>query len=131
VLESYLVAGGEVFEWEHVRWNFYYVRIQVPSLFLGWLPVEITIGERTLHMSAGFSVQPHTNQAEAFRYLLKHNRTTSGFCFALDSENRICLVGRIPLVELDETSLDGAFGRIVGITVAAVRSYVRIGFDRT
>jgi hypothetical protein len=130
VLESYLSTGGDAFEWERVRDDFLYVRIRVPSLFLGWLPVEVEIGERTLRLVAGFSVRPQTNEAEAYRYLLALNMKASGFSFGLDGENRICLVGRIPLERLDALALDAAFGRVVEITERAVTSYLQLGFDK-
>jgi hypothetical protein len=129
VLESYLSTGGDAFEWERVRDDFLYVRIRVPSLFLGWLPVEVEIGERTLRLVAGFSVRPQTNEAEAYRYLLALNMKAPGFSFGLDGENRICLVGRIPLERLDSHALDAAFGRVVEITESAVTSYLQLGFD--
>jgi hypothetical protein len=113
-----------------VRDDFYYVRIRVPSLYLGWLPVEIQIGERTLKIVAGFSVRPQTNEAEAYRYLLALNMKAPGFSFCMDAENRICLVGRIPLDGLDGRALDAAFGRIVEITESAVGSYLRLGFGQ-
>jgi hypothetical protein len=121
---------GEAFEWERVRDDFYYVRIRVPSLYLGWLPVEIEIGDRTLKIVAGFSVRPQTNEAEAYRYLLALNMKAPGFSFGMDAEDRICLVGRIPLDELDAQALDAAFGRIVEITESAVGSYLQLGFGR-
>ena len=101
VLESYLSGHGHAFEWERVRDNFLYVRIRVPSLYLGWLPVEVEIGERTLKLVAGFSVRPQINEAEAYRYLLALNMKAPGFSFGLDGQNRVCLVGRIPLERLD------------------------------
>ena len=130
VLESYLSTGGDSFEWERVRDDFYYVRIRVPSLYLGWLPVEVEIGERTLKLVAGFSVRPQTNEAEAYRYLLALNMKAPGFSFGLDGENRICLVGRIPLERLDAPALDAAFGRVVEITESAVTSYLQLGFGK-
>jgi hypothetical protein len=130
VLESYLSTGGDAFEWERVRDDFFYVRIRVPSLYLGWLPVEVEIGERTLKLVAGFSVRPQTNEAEALRYLLSLNMKAPGFSFGLDGENRICLVGRIPLERLDAPALDAAFGRIVEVTESAVTSYLQLGFAR-
>ena len=129
-LESYLSSGGDAFEWERVRDDFYYVRIRVPSLYLGWLPVEIQIGERTLKIVAGFSVRPQTNEAEAYRYLLALNMRAPGFSFGIDAENRICLVGRIPRDDLDGPALDAAFGRIVEITESAVGSYLQLGFGQ-
>ena len=130
VLESYLSTDGGAFEWERVRDDFYYVRIRVPSLYLGWLPVEVEIGERTLKLVAGFSVRPKTNEAEAYRYLLALNMKAPGFSFGIDGENRICLVGRIPLERLDAPALDAAFGRVVEITESAVTSYLQLGFDK-
>jgi hypothetical protein len=79
---------------------------------------------------AGFSARPQTNEAEAYRYLLALNMRASGFSFGMDAENRICLVGRIPLDELDAEALDTAFGRIVEITESAVGSYLQLGFGR-
>ncbi|MGH2697784.1 MAG: YbjN domain-containing protein [Actinomycetota bacterium] len=113
-----------------MRDDFIYVRIRVPNLYSGWLPVEIEIGERTLRMVAGFSVRPQTNEAEAYRYLLTLNMKAPGFSFGLDAENRICLVGRIPLDDLDARALDAAFGRIVEITESAVRGYLQLSFRR-
>ena len=130
VLESYLSTGGDAFEWERVRDDFYYVRIRVPSLYLGWLPVEIEIGERSLKLVAGFSVRPQTNEVEALRYLLALNMKAPGFSFGMDGENRICLVGRIPLERLNAPALDAAFGRIVEITESAVTSYLQLGFAK-
>jgi hypothetical protein len=129
-LESYLSTGGDAFEWERVRDDFYYVRIRVPSLYLGWLPVEVEIGERTLKLVAGFSVRPKTNEAEAYRYLLALNMKAPGFSFGMDGENRICLVGRIALEQLDAPALDAAFGRVVEITENAVTSYLQLGFGK-
>ena len=130
VLESYLSTGGDAFEWERVRDDFYYVRIRVPSLYLGWLPVEVEIGERTLKLVAGFSVRPQTHEAEAYRYLLALNMKAPGFSFGMDGGNRICLVGRIPLERLDAPALDAAFGRVVEITESAVESYLQLGFEK-
>jgi hypothetical protein len=130
VLESYLSTGGDTFEWERVRDDFYYVRIRVPSLYLGWLPLEIEIGERSLKLVAGFSVRPQTNEVEALRYLLTLNMKAPGLSFGMDGENRICLVGRIPLQRLNAPALDAAFGRIVEITESAVTSYLQLGFAK-
>jgi hypothetical protein len=79
---------------------------------------------------AGFSVRPQTNEASAYRYLLALHMKAPGFSFGLDAENRICLVGRIPLDDLDAEALDAAFGRVVEITESAVQSYLQLGFER-
>ncbi|MGH2737166.1 MAG: type III secretion system chaperone [Actinomycetota bacterium] len=128
VIERYLGASPESFEWERVRPDFYYVRIRVPSLYLGWLPVELSIGQRTLKITGGFSVKPHASEADALSYLLRLNLEAPGFTFAIDSENRIVLVGRVALERLDGHALDAAFGRIVEITETCVGSYLSIGF---
>ena len=79
---------------------------------------------------AGFSVRPQTNEESAYRYLLALNMKAPGFSFGLDAENRICLVGRIPLDDLDAEALDAAFGRVVEITESAVQSYLQLGFGK-
>lgn len=102
----------------------------MPSLYLGWLPLEIEIGHRTVKLVAGFSVVPQVNSAEAYEYLLRQNLRAPGFYFGLAPEDRIVLVGRIPIDDLDEATLDGALGRIVELTTEAVGSYLKLGFDR-
>jgi len=79
----------------------------------------------------GFSVRPRINEAEAYRYLLSLNLRAPGFSFALDAQNRICLVGRIARAALDAAALDAAFGRIVEITERSLRSYLQLGFSRS
>ena len=128
IVERYLDASPDSFEWERVRADFYYVRIRVPSLYLGWLPVELSLGHRTLKITAGFSVKPHANTADAYDYLLRLNLEAPGLTFAIDPDNRIVLVGRVPLDELDDERLDAAFGRVVEITESCVESYLSIGF---
>jgi hypothetical protein len=129
ILESYLGASPDEFTYERVRTDLYYVRIRVPGLYLGWLPVEIFIGERTVRLVGGFSVLPRVNEAEAYGYLLRTNLTASGFCFAVDKEGRIVLTGRIAVDDFDPGSLDAALGRLVDLTESAVGSYLSIGFD--
>lgn len=110
-----------------MRDDFFYVRIRVPSLYLGWLPVEIEVGQRTVRLIAGFSIKPRVDAAEAYEYLLRLNMRAPGFSFGIDAEDRICLVGRLPAATLEAAALDAAFGRIVEITEEAVDSYVRLG----
>lgn len=127
-IESYLASGGDAFEWERVRDDFFYIRIRVPSLYLGWLPVEMEVGERSIRLVAGFSIKPHANFERAYEYLLRLNMKAPGFSFGIDAEDRICLVGRLKVAALEASALDAAFGRIVDITEEAVGSYVRLGF---
>jgi hypothetical protein len=81
-----------------------------------FVTVWLTLRQRTLHHEAQFMPAPETNIGATFEYLLKRNAELLGMSFALGPEDAIYLVGRVPVVRIDEDELD----RILGASLAYV-----------
>lgn len=125
-IEPYLTTLPEPATWERVREGFWYVRI--PGTARSWIPIELDASVRTLGVTSHFCIPPEENEARAYAYLLRSNHRASGLAFSADAEGVICIVGRVPLDELDDERLDAVVGGVVDLTERTFRSYLRIGF---
>lgn len=126
VIEAYLRERDRSLDWEHVREGFYFVRI--PGSARRHIPIELSIGQRTLRAVSYFSIEPEEMQADAYRYLLQHNFAATGVAFSSDRDRAVALVGRVDLHALTTQLLDELIGKIVDTTEATFQAFLRIGF---
>ncbi len=127
IVERWLDVLPEEATVERVREGFWYVRI--PGLARSWIPIEIDAGERTVKLTSHVIIEPEERVEEVYVLLLRHNHTATGTTFSIDGrEGVICLVGRIPIDEINESRLDQMVGQIVQETEQTFRSILQIGF---
>jgi len=127
VIERWLDGLPDEATVERVRKGFWYVRI--PGVARSWIPIEIDAGERTVKLTSHVIIEPEERVEEVYVLLLRHNHAATGTTFSIDGrEGVICLVGRIPVEELNEERLDEMVGQIVQETEQTFRSILQIGF---
>ncbi|HVE91859.1 MAG TPA: hypothetical protein VNE62_06130 [Actinomycetota bacterium] len=113
--------------WERVRDGFWYVRI--PGQARRWIPLELSIGSRTVTVVSHVIVEPVESQAEVYQFLLRTNFAAGRVAFAFEgAEGVICLVGRMPLAALAAGELDELVGAVVETTEKTFRSILQLGF---
>jgi hypothetical protein len=125
IITDYLSAGPA--PWERVEEDFFYVRI--PGVNRRVIPIEISVGQRTVRALSYFVIEPEENVADAYRFLLQRNMSGTGVAFASDKENSIVLTGRVRLDDFDEQALDELIGKIVDATESTFQPFLRIGFE--
>ena len=127
IVEGWLADLPEPATWELVRPGFWYVRI--PGEKRRWIPIELSLGPRTLKAVSHVIPDPIENREEVYRFLLRYNHSAPGVCFSYDgSEGVLCLAGRIPRETLGPDTLDAVAGAIVDITERTFRSILHLGF---
>jgi hypothetical protein len=127
IVEAWLAELPDPATWELVRPGFWYVRI--PGEKRRWIPIELSLGPRTLKAVSHVIPDPIENREEVYRFLLRHNHSATGVAFSYDgTEGVLCLVGRISRSELGPDSLDAIAGAIVDITERTFRSILHLGF---
>ena len=92
------------------------------------IPVLFEVEERSLTVRSLFSAGPDEGHAEVYRLLLRRNLRSGPVHFALDDDGDVVLIGRIPLVALDEHTLDELLGALVSAADATFNPVLRTGF---
>lgn len=90
--------------------------------------VWFDIGERTVGFEAYVLPGPPHGGVEFYRFCLQRNWRSWPAHLALDQRGDLFVVGRIPLSNLSETSLDGAVGAVYEVIELSFRTLLRLGF---
>jgi len=81
-----------------------------------FITVWLTLRQRTLHHEAQFMPAPEANVAEVLGYLMRRNTELYGMAFCLGTEDAVYLVGKVPVLLVDDDELD----RIAGSSILYV-----------
>ncbi len=90
--------------------------------------VSLLVGDHSLSASA-FVIRHPDENVEAFqRWLLRRNARLTGIAFAVDAEGDVYLVGRLPLVGVDEHTLDTLLGALLDTADSSFDPLLALGF---
>lgn len=90
--------------------------------------VSVLVGEHTVSLSA-FVVRHPEEGAEAFmRWLLRRNTRLRGVAFAMDADDDVYLVGRLPTAAVTTRVLDDLMGTVLATADGAFDTLLRLGF---
>lgn len=93
------------------------------------MPVLFDVEERHLRFRALLASSLDENHEEAYRYALQRNVRAHDVRFALDGEDNVLLVGRVPLAGLDQAVLDELLGEIVQTADETFNQLLGMGFE--
>lgn len=128
IVSSWLAALGHPATYEQVREGFWYVRVN--GINRQWIPIEISLGERTVLLVSHVIPDPIDNAESVYKYLLRKNFHVTDCAFAFEGrEGVICLVSRIDIDALTSDELDRRVGSIVQLTEETFRVILSIGFE--
>lgn len=89
---------------------------------------SILFTEREASLSAFVIRHPDENHVEFFRSLLRRNLRTPGVSYAIDSNDDVYVVARLPLEAVGEEALDRLFGVVLECADAAFNELLVLGF---
>jgi len=92
------------------------------------IPVLLHVDERSLKVSSLVAGAPDEQHDAVHRLLLHRNQRPAPVHFALDDEGDLLLVGRVPLVALDEAALDELLGLVLAMADDVFDRVLAIGF---
>jgi hypothetical protein len=90
--------------------------------------VSLLVGDHSLSASAFVIRHPDENVETFHRWLLRRNARLAGIAFAVDDEGDVYLVGRLPLVGVDEHTLDALLGALLETADSCFDKLLAIGF---
>lgn len=86
-----------------------------------FITVWLTLRQRTLHHEAQFMPAPEANAVGVLEYLMRRNTELYGMAFCLGPEDAVYLVGKVPVLLVDDDELD----RIAGSSILYVDDHFR------
>lgn len=92
------------------------------------LPVSLAVKERSLFVTAFLSAEPDENHEEVYRLLLARNQQATLVHYALDDTGQLVIVGRIPLIVLEEHGVDAVFGAVLALADDVFPAVLSRGF---
>lgn len=92
------------------------------------LPVSLAVRERSLVVTAFLSAALDENREDVYRLVLNRNQHTSLVHYALDDADQLVIVGRIPLVVLDEHGMDAVLGAVLALADDVFPAVLSRGF---
>lgn len=92
------------------------------------LPVSLAVKERSLMVTAFLSAAPDENHEEVYRLLLNRNQHTTLVHYAVDDTGQLVIVGRIPLLVLEEHGMDVVFGAVLALADDVFPAVLSRGF---
>lgn len=92
------------------------------------IPVLFEVGDRTLAITSMFAGVLDEGHREVYELLLHRNEAARHVHFALDDGRQVVLVGRIPLVALDEALLGEVLGEVLDVADTSFNAVLRAGF---
>jgi hypothetical protein len=92
------------------------------------IPLLLDLEERTLKVTSLLAGVPDEGHAEVYRILLQRNQRPLPVHFALDDEGDLVLVGQLPLVAVDERSIDELLGAVLTLSDETFNQVLRAGF---
>jgi hypothetical protein len=94
-----------------------------------FVTVWLTLRQRTLHYETQVMPAPETNIEATWEYLLRRNADLAGMSFALGPEDAVYLVGRVPVVRVDEDELDRIVGASLAYTDECFPTAMTLGYE--
>ncbi|MGA8725038.1 MAG: YbjN domain-containing protein [Acidimicrobiales bacterium] len=94
-----------------------------------FVTVWLTLRQRTLHYETQFMPAPETNVEATWEYLLKRNADLAGMSFSLGPEDAVYLVGRVPVVRVDDDELDRIIGASLAYTDECFPTAMSLGYE--
>ncbi len=93
------------------------------------MPVLFDVEERHLRFRALLASALDENHERAYRYALQRNERAHDVRFALDGDENVLLVGRVPLAVVDEALLDELLGELVQTADETFNQLLGTGFE--
>ena len=90
--------------------------------------VSVLVGEHTVSVSAFVVRHAEENAEEVMRWLLRRNTRLRGVAFALDPDDDVYLVGRLPTTAVTPAVLDDLMGTVLATADGAFDTLLRLGF---
>jgi hypothetical protein len=90
--------------------------------------VSVLVGEHTVSFSAFVVRHAEENHEEVMRWLLRRNTRLRGVAFALDADDDVYLVGRLPTEALTPATLDDVMGTLLATADGSFDQLLRLGF---
>lgn len=90
--------------------------------------VSLLVGEHTLSVSAFVVRHPEENAEAVMRWLLRSNTRLRGVAFALDPDDDVYLVGRLPTTAVTAAVLDDLMGTVLATADGGFDTLLRLGF---
>ncbi|MGJ7441119.1 YbjN domain-containing protein [Aquipuribacter sp. MA13-6] len=90
--------------------------------------VSVLVGEHTVSVSAFVVRHAEENHEAVMRWLLQRNTRLRGVAFALDPDDDVYLVGRLPTAAMSPAVLDDLMGTVLDTADGAFDSLLRLGF---
>jgi hypothetical protein len=92
------------------------------------IPLLLDLDERSLKVTSLLAGVPDEGHGEVYRILLQKNQRPLPVHFALDDEGDLVLVGQLPLVAIDDRSLDELLGAVLTLSDETFNQVLRAGF---
>ena len=90
--------------------------------------VSVLVGEHTLSVSAFVVRHPEENAEAVLRWLLRRNTRLRGIAFAVDPDDDVFLVGRLPTAAVTPAVLDDLMGSVLATADGAFDTLLELGF---
>jgi len=90
--------------------------------------VSVLVGEHTVSVSAFVVRHAEENHAAVMRWLLRRNTRLRGVAFAMDPDDDVYLVGRLPTAAMTPAVLDDLMGTVLDTADGAFDTLLRLGF---
>lgn len=105
------------------------VMVAVSGQWRRSMPVLFDVEERHLRFRALLASALDENHEQAYRYALQRNERAHDVRFALDGDDNVLLVGRLPLTVVDEPRLDELLGELVQTADETFNQLLGTGFE--
>ena len=105
------------------------VMVAVSGQWRRSMPVLLDVEERHLRFRALLASALDENHEDAYRYALQRNERAHDVRFALDGDENVLLVGRVPLAVVDEALLDELLGELVQTADETFNHLLGTGFE--
>lgn len=113
-------------EWSQTSDTVYSVRL--PGTRKLFTDCALEVGGHTMSMRAFVARRPDENHEVVYNWLLQRNMKLIGLSFAQDSLGDIYLVGRIPLADLGEGSIDRLLAVLATTADESFNPILQMGF---
>lgn len=90
--------------------------------------VSVLVGEHTVSVSAFVVRHAEENAEEVMRWLLRRNTRLRGIAFALDPDDDVYLVGRLPTSAATPAVIDDVMGSLLDTADGAFDTLLGLGF---
>lgn len=113
-------------EWSQTSDTVYSVRL--PGTHKLFTDCALEVGGHTMSVRAFVARRPDENHAAVYHWLLQRNMKLIGISFAQDTLGDIYLVGRIPLEDVGESSVDRLLAVLATTADESFNPILELGF---